>query len=199
LASGRGLSEAQARDALVRCGHRLWQRRLVTGTSGNLSYRLHDGTLLATPAAASLDDLAPEALVALDAQGLPRGDGTPTSELPLHLAAYRVRADINCVVHTHPTMCVVWSKTGGIFPRDTVGAGETLRTCAWTAYYRNGSAELANVCAEQFAQGVDVVLMERHGLSVVSQDLDDALNQTDLAEEAARIAYYWSLLEGAGR
>jgi L-fuculose-phosphate aldolase len=160
---------------------------------------MHDGTLLVTPSAVSLDDLTPEAVVALDAQGSPRGDGTPTTELPLHLAAYRVRPDINCVVHTHPTMCVVWSKTGGIFPRDTVGASETLRTCAWTPYYRNGSTDLANVCAEQFSRGVDVVMMERHGLSVVSPDLDDALNQTDLAEEAARIAYYWSLLEGVGR
>jgi L-fuculose-phosphate aldolase len=160
---------------------------------------MHDGALLVTPSAVSLDELTPQGLVALDAQGSPRDGGTPTSELPLHVAAYRVRVDINCVVHTHPTMCVVWSKTGSIFPRDTVGASETLRRCAWTPYYRNGTAELANVCAEQFAAGIDVVMMERHGLSVVSRDLDDALNQTDLAEEAARIAYYWSLLEGVGR
>jgi L-fuculose-phosphate aldolase len=159
---------------------------------------VHDGTLLVTPSAVSLDDLTPQALVALDAQGAPRDAGTPTSELPLHLAAYRVRPEINCVVHTHPTMCVVWSKTGGIFPRDTVGASETLRSAAWTPFYRNGSKELADVCAAQFARGVDIVMMERHGLSVVSQDLEDALNQTDLAEEAARIAYYWSLLEGVG-
>jgi len=199
LASGRGLTEAQARDALVRCGRRLWQRRLVSGTSGNLSYRMDDGTLLATPSAVSLDDVTPDALVALDASGTPRRGGTPTSELPLHLAAYRVRPDINCVVHTHPTMCVVWSKTGNIFPRDTVGASETLRNCVWTPFRPNGSSELAEICAAQFAQGVDVVMMERHGLSVVSTHLDDALNQTDLAEEAARIAYYWSVLEGVGR
>lgn len=160
---------------------------------------MDDGSIVVTPSAVSLDDLTPEALVLVDAAGLPQHEGTPTSELPLHLAAYRVRRDIACVVHTHPTMCVVWSKTGGIFPRDTVGASETLRSCAWTPYYRNGSEELANVCAEQFARGVDVVMMERHGLSVVSNNLDDALHQTDLAEEAARIAYYWSLLEGVGR
>jgi L-fuculose-phosphate aldolase len=157
---------------------------------------MHDGTVLVTPSAQSIGDLDPGDLVALDLDGVPRDGGTPTSELPLHLAAYRVRSDIACVVHTHPTMCVVWSKTGGIFPRDTVGASETLRTCAWTPYFRNGSEELANACAEQFAQGIDVVLMERHGLSVVSHDLEDAFLQTDLAEEAARLAYYWTLLEG---
>jgi L-fuculose-phosphate aldolase len=158
---------------------------------------MKDGTLLVTPSARSIGDLAPGDLVALDPDGAPRdASARPTSELPLHLAAYRARSDIACVVHTHPTMCVVWSKTGAIFPRDTVGASETLRPCAWTPYYRNGSDELAHVCAEQFAQGVDVVMMERHGLSVVSADLEDAFLQTDLAEEAARIAYYWHLLEG---
>ena len=93
-------------------------------------------------------------------------------------------------------MCVVWSKTGALFPRDTVGASETLRACAWTPYFRNGSEELAQVCAEQFARGVDVVMMERHGLSVVSDSLEDAFLQTDLAEEAARIAYYSLHVEG---
>ena len=159
---------------------------------------MDDGTLLVTPSAVSLDDLTPEALVALDASGSSRGGGTPTSELPLHVAAYHARPDISCVVHTHPTMCVVWSKTGAIFPRDTVGASETLRSSAWTPFFRNGSQELADICAEQFAAGVDVVMMERHGLSVVSADLDDAFLQTDLAEEAARIAYYWTILEGVG-
>lgn len=160
---------------------------------------MDDGTLLVTPSARSIGDLAPADLVALDADGAPFDSSAhPTSELPLHLAAYRVRSDIACVVHTHPTMCVVWSKTGAIFPRDTVGASETLRRCTWTPFHPNGSEALARVCAEQFAQGVDVVMMERHGLSVVSPDLDDAFLQTDLAEEAARIAYYWHLLEGVG-
>ena len=161
---------------------------------------MDDGTLLVTPSARSIGDLEPSDLVALLPDGSPRdGCGIPTSELPLHLAAYRARADIACVVHTHPTMCVVWSKTGAIFPRDTVGASETLRSCAWTPYHRNGSQELAQVCAEQFSAGVDVVMMERHGLSVISGNLEDAFLQTDLAEEAARIAYYWHVLEGVGR
>jgi L-fuculose-phosphate aldolase len=190
------VNEARARIALAAYGRRLWKRRLVTGTSGNLSLRLGEDAFLVTPAGRSLRDLRPGDLVLTDAQGSTRsGGGRPTSELPLHLAAYRVRPDIRCVVHTHPTMCVVWSKTGAIFPRDTVGAAETLRGCAWTPYYQNGTQELAEVCAGAFETGTDVVMMERHGLSVVAQTLEDAFVQTDLAEEAARIAYYSALLE----
>ncbi len=81
-----------------------------------------------------------------------------------------------------------------IFARDTVGASETLRDCAWTPYRKNGTAELAELCAASFAAGVDVVMMERHGLSVIAATLEDAFMQTDLAEEAARIAYYGAVV-----
>jgi L-fuculose-phosphate aldolase len=190
------VNETQARKALAAYGRRLWKRRLVTGTSGNLSTRLSSGRLLVTPSARSLRDLQPADLLLVDANGTPVEDsGKPTSELPLHLAAYRVRPDIECVMHTHPTMCVVWSKTGTLFPRDTVGASETLRACTWTPFYKNGTQELAEICARAFETGTDIVMMERHGLSVVSKTLEDAFMQTDLAEEAARIAYYSALLE----
>lgn len=165
-----------------------------------MSVRLHDGDLLVTPSGRSLANLAPEEMVRVAPDGTPReATQRATSELPLHLAAYRVRDDVTCVVHTHPTFSVVWSKTGEIFPRDTVGAMESLRTCAWTPYRKNGTSELADLCAAEFARGVDVVVMERHGLSAVSSDLEDAFVQSELAEEAAKIAYYSVYLPAGAR
>jgi L-fuculose-phosphate aldolase len=169
----------------------------VRGTSGNVSIRLEDGEILVTPAARSLHGLAPADVVRIT----PVGSGgalQPTSELPLHLAAYRFRADVSCVVHTHPTFCVVWSLHGRVFPQETVGARETLGAVAWTPYRRNGSDELAELCGREFARGVDAVLMERHGLSVIGATLEDAFNVTDQAEEAARVAYF-SMLPLIGR
>lgn len=170
---------------------------MVAGTSGNVSWRLEDGDLLVTPSARSLGTIGEADLVRTAPDGTPRDDAQrPTSELPLHIAAYRVRPEARCVVHTHPTYCVVWSKTGRVFPRDTVGASESLRTVTWTPYARNGTALLADLCAEAFAAGADVVLMERHGVSVLSESLEDAFMQTDLAEEAARIALLSLTLPG---
>jgi ribulose-5-phosphate 4-epimerase/fuculose-1-phosphate aldolase len=186
--------DAQARDELARCCLRLWERRLVSGTSGNVSLRLEDGDLLVTPASRSLGDLSPDDMVRVASDGTPRErSGVPTSELPLHVAAYAARADANCVVHTHPTFCVVWSLRGRVFPRETVGARESLGTVAWTVYHPNGSHALAAVCAAAFSGGADLVLMERHGLSVVAGDLATAFVRTDQAEEAARVAYFSSL------
>ena len=183
--------EEDLRAAIVRCCARLWERRLVTGTSGNVSARLDDGDILATPAARSFGSLRAEELVRVDSNGAARVPAQhPTSELALHLAAYVARPDARCVVHAHPTFCVVWSKSGAVFPQDTVGARETLGPVAWTPFRPAGSPELASLCAAQFAGGFDTVLMERHGLSTIGATLEDAFVLADLAEEAARIAFF---------
>jgi L-fuculose-phosphate aldolase len=195
LASGRYLSEDSARREIVRYCAMLWERRLVTGTSGNVSMRLEDGDIIVTPTQVSLRAVREEDLVRTDPQGVPREPGSrPTSELPLHIAAYAARPDVTAIVHTHPTFCVVWSKTGSVFERDTVGARETLGEVAWTPYEPPGSQALAEVTAAAFARPVDTVLMERHGLSAVGGALEDAFVATDLAEEAARIAFFSQFL-----
>lgn len=188
------LIEADARASIVSYCRALWERRLVTGTSGNISMKLGDGDMLVTPAGRSLCNLRADELVRTDANGKPRErKHKPTSELPLHIAAYEARPDTIVVLHTHPTFCVVWSKLGCIFPRDTVGAAETLGECAWTPYNRPGSQGLADVTAAEFARGIDTVLMERHGVSCLGKTLEAAFVLTDLAEEAARIAYFSKL------
>lgn len=193
------MSEAQSREQVAHYCALLWERRLVTGTSGNVSMRLEDGDLIVTPTLASLRALQPGDLVRTDASGVPRDPARrPTSEVPLHVAAYAVRPDIRTVIHTHPTFCVVWTKTGRIFERDTVGARETLGPVAWTPYRPPGSQDLADVTAAEFGRGVDVVLMERHGVSALGETLEQAFVNTDLAEEAARIAFF-SMLLPSGR
>lgn len=167
----------------------------MTGTSGNVSMRLENGDIVVTPTLVSLRTIRPDDLVRTDSSGVPRDAALrPTSELPLHVAAYSARPDVLAVIHTHPTFCVVCSKRGRVFERDTVGARETLGEVAWTPYRPPGSRELAALISAEFARGVDTVLMERHGLSAVGGTLEQAFVNTDLAEEAARIDFFSALL-----
>ena len=175
---------------LTKIGRELWERRLVTGSSGNLSVRLDDGSLLMTRAGASLRALAATDFVLTDGLGIPRDEKClPTTEYQLHVAAYQTRDDIAVALHTHPSFCVIWSKYNAVLPRDTVGARETLRDVAVTPYRPPGTAELAAEVAA-ILKHADNVIMERHGLLSVSSSIEDAFLQTDLAEEAARIAYF---------
>ncbi len=192
-------AQSEARRAIVEYSGLLWSRGLVAGNSGNVSVRLDDGTLLVTPSGVSLRALRPHEIVATDAQGvaLP-GAGRPTSEVPLHVAAYRVRPDARCVIHTHPAYCVAWSKTGTLFALDTVGAIESLGSILWTPYAPSGTPELAAICSSAFAAPCDTLVMERHGLSVLAANLETAFVRTDLAEQTARIECAARLLEWAG-
>jgi ribulose-5-phosphate 4-epimerase/fuculose-1-phosphate aldolase len=194
------VTEAQARAEIVRYSALLWERRLVFGSSGNVSVRLGDGTIVVTPTARSLRALEPESLVRVSPDGAPLDPAQrATSELPLHLAAYRARPDVRCVVHTHPTYCVAWSKLGRLFPLDTVGATESLGSIAFTAFAKPGSQELAARCSEAFGAQADTVLMERHGVSSVAADLETAFLRTDLAEQTAHVELAALLLGTAKR
>ncbi len=193
------MTEAQARAAIVAYGTLLWERGLVFGSSGNLSLRLDDGTIVVTPTMQSLRALDPDALVRVSPDGAPLDpEQRATSELPLHLAAYRARPDIRCVVHTHPTYCVAWSKHGRLFPLDTVGATESLGPIAFTRFAKPGSQELATLCSAAFAEKADTIVMERHGVSSVAPDLETAFLRTDLAEQTARLELA-ALLLGAAK
>lgn len=180
-------SDAQARSEIVRYGSLLWERGLVAGTSGNISVRLDAQRAIVTPRRRALRNLCEDDLVAVHI-GAEDDAVTATTELPLHLAAYRASAQIHAVIHTHPTACVAWSKTGRVFARDTVGARETLGEVAWNAYAPPGSQLLADLAAGAFAAGIRTVLMERHGLCVAAASLEEAFVLTELAEEAAKIA-----------
>jgi ribulose-5-phosphate 4-epimerase/fuculose-1-phosphate aldolase len=187
LASGAHLD-------LVRIARALWDRHLVSGSSGNLSARLDDGSFLVTPTRASFALLEPDDLVHVHGSGYPHDVAhRPSVETPLHLAAYRARPNIRYVVHTHPTYCVAWSQRGRLFPRDTVAAVESLAPMAWVPFAPSGSQELAEACEIALRSGVPLALLENHGLVAVSSDIDEAFIQTDLAEECAKVAYLHEL------
>ncbi|HXF33967.1 MAG TPA: class II aldolase/adducin family protein [Candidatus Acidoferrales bacterium] len=185
----------RAASELVEYAALLWTRGLVFGTSGNVSLSLDSERILITPRGRSLRALRPGDCAIVDLRGNAGNDRVASSEWPLHAAAYRARADIGAVVHTHPTACVAWSKTGSLFSLDNVGARESLGTITWLPYRPPGTQDLADQCAAAFTAGFDTVVMADHGVSSIATSLEEAFVKTDLAEETARIALYTRLLE----
>ena len=166
----------------------------MSGSSGNLSARLDDGTFLITPSRRSLGLLADSDLVRIDAGGRALSPGIPSSEWRLHVGAYAARPDIEVVVHTHPTFCVVWAGEERLLPRDTVAANESLAAMKLVAYHPTGTQELADATRDALADGTPLALLARHGLVAVAKELEEACVQTDLAEECAKVAYHAALI-----
>ncbi len=129
--SGAGVSTERAlREEFVRVGQLMHNRNYVAATDGNISARLDADRFLVTPSGLSKGFMTPDQLVVIDWDARPIGIGSygtrsygtrrygaardlrPSSEIFLHLEAYRQRPDIKAVVHAHPTTAVALSIAG---------------------------------------------------------------------------------------
>lgn len=191
------MRKGTASEEVIRCSRALWERGLVTGSSGNVSARLDGGAILITPTRKALGLLREEDLVQIDSTGKASGGGKPSSEWRLHVAAYAARPQIRFVVHTHPTFCVVWAGENQVFPRETVASMESLAPIAFVAYHPTGTQALADATRDALESGSPLALLARHGLVAVGEDIDEAYVQTDLAEECAKVAYYSAIFRAA--
>src|SRR5512143_869899 len=89
-------TERQLREEIVRVGKLLYDRGLIVATDGNISARLDDRRVLATPSGLCKGLMTTDQLIIVDMDGKRIGatspanrDLTPTSEMRMHLEAYK--------------------------------------------------------------------------------------------------------------
>jgi len=116
--------------------HRMDRRHFVANHDGNISVKLGDGRLLATPTSFSKADVTEDDILVLDSQGkVLEGKHKVFSEISWHLSIYRIRPDIQCVVHGHPVTASGFGLAGheiGIpaLPEAIVSLGKHILTTA---------------------------------------------------------------------
>jgi L-fuculose-phosphate aldolase len=181
-------SEVDLRKQLVRFGR--WMNRLgfAPGTSGNLSVRLSADHILATPTGCSkfLLHAAEMAIVDLDGNQI-SGVRRVTSEIEMHLAIYRMRSDVNGVVHAHPPTATAFASSGIALNEPLCSEiVMTLGTVPLAPYATTGSSRLADSLAP-FIPDHDAILMANHGAVTYGASLLDAFMQMETVEHFARI------------
>src|ERR1700733_15559306 len=85
------------------------------GTSGNISLRHGEG-LLITPTSVPYDAMTPDQIVFMAMDGSHAPDQKPSSEWRFHLDILKARADVDAVVHAHPTYCTILAIMGMDIP-----------------------------------------------------------------------------------
>ena len=92
------------REQICDVCHKMWQLGWVAANDGNVSVRLDQDTIIATPTGISKSFITPEKLVKLNLKGeiIEAQDGyRPSSEIKMHIRCYEEREDVNAVVHAH--------------------------------------------------------------------------------------------------
>lgn len=158
---------------------------LVVGTSGNVSARVGD-VVLVTPSGVPYDRLGPDDITGVDLAGRQViGELTPTSELPMHLAVYRV-TDAAAIVHTHAVHATAVSTLVDEVPLIhymAAALGGPVRVAPYAVY---GSDELAaHVLAA--LDGRSGCLLRNHGTLTYGATLEQALDRTAQLEWMCRV------------
>jgi L-fuculose-phosphate aldolase len=196
--------EGSLRQEIVRIGQLMYERGLLCGFEGNLSVRLSDDRILTTPSGLHKGLLRPEQLLIVDTTGRVVGYSIearrglqPTSELPMHLEAYRQRSDVAAVVHAHPPITVALSIAG--VPMDTALLPEVIVLLGMipTAPYAMSSSEEGAAAIRELIRRHDAIILQRHGTLTVGDSLARAFMRLETVEQNARIHYMLAQL-GAG-
>lgn len=185
------------RDQLAHVGRSVVRDGLVTGSGGNLSAR-HPGSdeLWVTAAGTWLDRLTRGSFTAVritdgsvvdDTESSTTGPARPSTELPLHLAVYRARPDVNAIVHLHPQTVLLLDALGEAIRLATTDHVYYLRRVATTPFRLPGGVDLARIAADAAADGTNCVILAHHGCSVLADTVELALKRALYLEEAARL------------
>lgn len=174
------------RRALARAIRRLYERGLVSGVGGNASVILPSRKeILITPAGYFKGGVAEGDLVRVSIGGKPVGKGLPSSELATHLAAYRLRRDVNAIVHGHPPTAVALVTAGVSIPAMTPEHAVMVREIEVVDFAVPGEAG-ARVLEEPL-KTCDVVGIRNHGFFSLGRDLHTAASRLEVLEESAKI------------
>ena len=192
-----GLSEEQLKNDICKVMRNLFNRGLVSALGGNVSARIPGSNeFWVTPSGIFKGELNPDDLVKLDLDGnVLDGFLRPSVEWPFHAAIYKVRPDVNAVVHAHNPFTLGLALAGvGIKPI-SVEAVMVLRKVEFVPFAFPGTDELAKLVAEKASKGARAIILQNHGIVALGANLYDAEAIAETLEEVS-IAQFVALALG---
>ncbi len=183
------------KEEIVKTGIKLIKNDLTYLSFGNISARFND-IILITPTGIDFENLKPEDIVEMDFKGNVLNDKRPSIEYRMHLEIYKLRPDVNAIIHFHPIYATVLANCNmelePILEEHKIFLGN--RNIKVARYEKPGSLELAKVAAYNLGEA-NAVLLERHGAVCVGKNLDFAFKACMVLEREAKIFIITKLLK----
>ncbi|MCL4870622.1 MAG: class II aldolase/adducin family protein [Anaerolineae bacterium] len=188
--------EYRLRQEIVQIGQLLYQKGLISASEGNISARLGSGRILITPSGLHKGMLHEEQILLIDETGQVLGPRTgatrtlkPTSELPMHLEAYRQRPDIGAVVHAHPPISIALSIAGIPLGDCLIPEAIVLLGMIPTTQYAMPSSDENMFAIRHLIRHHDALMLQRHGSLTVGDSPMQAFMRLETVEQTARIGF----------
>lgn len=181
-------SESALRRALCDAGKTLYERGLIGPTDGNFSARVGEKYLVCTPSGAHKGELAPDDLVKLTLDGRVVSAGKkPSSELRMHLAIYRLRPEVKCIVHAHPPCAVGLTVAGISLEQPVVPEILFALGAVPNVPYSSPTTEEVPEAIRPVLERADSFMMARHGSVILCETPREGVMKTEILEHTAKI------------
>jgi len=191
------MDELEARKLIIEVGKLLYERSYVVSSDGNVSIRLDENRVIATPTMTSKGRMSEDGLAITDLEGKPLNDKKASSELAMHLLIYKMRPDINAVCHAHPPHGTAFAVAG--LAIDAPILSEVILTlgCVPLTDYGTPSTNELTESMKPFVAHHNALLMANHGAVAYGADLWQAFDRLETLEHTAKIAILSRALGGA--
>jgi len=169
-----------------------------SGTAGNVSMLIEgEDAVAVTPTRMRYDVMRPEDICVVDFDLRPiEGSQKPSIETPMHVAAYKVRRDINAVIHTHQryasSISILNLPIPPLFDEVTLAIGDIVDVIP---YALSGTRELHEGVARKLANRCHCYLIQNHGAMCVGENLDTTFTYVELLEKIS-VVYTHALATG---
>jgi len=175
-------------DQIVTIMDRIYTYGMTTTSGGNLSIRDESGDVWISPSGVDKGTLTRDDIVCVKPNGEIVGNHKPSVELPFHLNIYKIRPDVNAVLHAHPPALVSFSIARKIPDTNIIpNASKICGEITMAPYAVPGSEKLGQTIAAEFEKGMNTVMLENHGVVIAGGDLFAAFMAFETLDFCARI------------
>ena len=189
--------EQNARREIIEIGRLLYERGYVVSSDGNLSVRLSDDRIIATPTQISKGRMTEDALAVTDLEGKPLNERRASSELKMHLLIYRERPDVKAVCHAHPAHSTAFAVAGLSIDEPILSEVILALGCVPLAAYGTPSTDELTDAMRPLVKHHNALLMANHGAVAYGENLWQAFDRLETMEHTARITILARTLGGS--
>src|SRR5438477_9824130 len=191
------MDEQTARRDICRIGQLMYERSYVVSSDGNVSVRLDDGRIIATPTQTCKGRMTEDLLAITDLEGRSLNGIRASSELAMHLLVYREREDVRSVCHAHPPHGSAFAVAGLAIDQPILSEVILTLGCVPLAEYGTPSTDELTEAMRPLVRHHNALLMANHGAVAYGADVWQAFDRLETLEHTAKIAILARVLGGA--
>ena len=182
------MPEFKLKELFCDIGRRIWLKGFCAGNEGNHSYRIGEDRVLCTPTGISKGNLKPDDLCVVDMEGKQiSGKRKRTSEILMHLAIYKARPEIKCVIHSHPPHATAFAIAGVDLPTCIHPEAEVFLGAVKTAEYVTPGDTRLGESLMPYVKDSNTILLQNHGVVCFDVDMEQCYYKLEIVDAYARI------------